>query len=136
MARVYVAAPFEDAKKVLRVHDLLVARGHAPTSDWAEMAVGRQDEAHMRNPRLDPYRLQNIADNNDSNIGQSDAMIVMAREGAGGEMFCEIRWALLCALPVYWTGERRILSTYRRGVVICESVEDAIDQLPAVQRTA
>ncbi|WP_394849821.1 hypothetical protein LZC95_20485 [Pendulispora brunnea] len=118
--RVYVAAPYEDAALVREVHERLrLHRAHA-TSEWARNARGADDLASL--PR---ERRRALALANDFAVSTSDAVMVLARPGAGGEMFCEARLAIACHVPVFWVG-REILSTSREGVSVCEDVNDAL----------
>jgi hypothetical protein len=123
---VYVAAPYEDHPMVRGVHDHIISSGMQVTSQWAEEAVGKGEESL---DTLSPVDVHRLAELNDRDIGRSDAMIVLARQGAGGEMFCEMRYALMLGLAVYWVGTRRILSTFRPAVRICNSVAHALDAI-------
>lgn len=123
MKRVYVAAPFADAKVVRELHWQLRTAGAVPTSSWASGAHDTEDFASYTVPEL-----QAFAAKNDRDLRTSDAVIVLARVGAGGEMFAEARMAILLGIPVYWVG-RRTLSAWRAGVVRCENVDEAIERV-------
>ncbi|WP_394825007.1 hypothetical protein [Pendulispora albinea] len=122
---IYVAAPYEDALLVREVHARLRACGCIYTSTWAENARGAENFALSTVDEL-----REITRLNDDGIDMSDAMLVIARPGAGGEMFAEVRYALERQIPVYWVG-RRILSTFRPGVTLCESIDDAVARVTA-----
>lgn len=124
---VYVAAPFSDAGVVRVVHDRLGTLGIVPTSRWVDQASGAEDFA-----RFEPSRLRAIAAQNDADLRGSDALLVLARAGAGGEMFAEARVGLDWGKAVVWVG-RRILSAWRSGVVLVEDVDDAFPVLSAMR---
>lgn len=121
--RVYVAAPYLVPILAREAHERLREVGFTPTSTWAARATGPEC-------LTDGFALAAIAEN-DFDLLSSDAVIALAREGAGGEMFCEISRALVERIPVFWVGTRKILSCYRRGVVCCDSVEEAITKAKA-----
>lgn len=121
--RIYVAAPYEDAAHVRGLHERLRSLGLEPTSHWAENAAGPENFASFT-----PMQLRAIAESNDTDVISSTAVLVLARAGAGGEMFAEARLALFLAKPVYWVG-RRTLSSWREGVVRCEDLDDALARL-------
>jgi hypothetical protein len=58
-------------------------------------------------------------------------VLVLARDGAGAEMFGEARLALEYGIPTVWFGTRRPLSAYRPGVVRVETIDEAMEQLAA-----
>jgi len=118
---VYVAAPFARRPEVLALHGRLRAHGLEPTSTWA---TGTESEAE-----LTPEMARRLIAQNDRDIARSSALLAIAYPGEGGEMFCEVTWAIVAGKPVYWVGSRRILSTWRPGVVVCTSVEDAIAKM-------
>lgn len=121
---VYVAAPFDEAPRVRVIHLALLDADMDPTSSWAMTASGPEDFSQFV-----PHQLREFAEQNSVDIRDSDAMIALAYPGKGGEMFCELAIALSWGKPVYYVGARRVLSAYRRGVVICESAEQAIQRL-------
>src|SRR5579859_5543697 len=124
MTRVYVAAPFEDASKVREVHEFLRASGITPTSRWAEgIAMGAFDNA--KDAASLPDTMRKFAEQNDRDIESSSVVFVMAREGAGAEMFAEARFALTLGKPVIWWG-RPALSAWRSGVVRAKDFGDAM----------
>jgi len=105
--RIYVAAPFEDREYVRCVHKLLVEAELRPTSTWANACVDENwdDEEAIRRALVE----------NTNQLCVSDAMLVIARPRAGGEMFAEAAKALHYGKPIFWVG-RRILSAFRPGV--------------------
>lgn len=121
--RTYVAAPFEDAHLVRDIHVRMRALGIEPTAQWVKGADGKENQAAFTDEQLRDFAL-----GNDRDIMRSNAMLVIARPGVGGEQFAEVRYALMWGIQVYWVG-RRILSAYREGVTICESVEDALGRM-------
>lgn len=123
----YVAAPFADAAFVRVVHEHLVNIGVTPTSTWAMHAYGPEDFS-----RFAPEELARIAEKNDADVRGSDVVLVLARDGAGGEMFAEARFAITLGRPVVWSG-RRTLSAWRRGVVRVDDLDDAIAVLAGMR---
>lgn len=121
---VYVAAPFADGAFVREhVHPLLEQHGITPTSTWVHAAHGPEDFA-----RFAPDALAAAAEQNDHDIHRSAALLVIARHGAGGEMFAEARYALALRKPVIWVG-RLILSAWRPGVERVEDLDGAVHAL-------
>lgn len=127
---VYVAAPFEDVHVVRDLHERMHALGLVPTARWVEGVNGVENQA-----RFTAAELRAFAERNDHDLARSHALIVLARAGGGGEMFAEMTRALILGLRVYYVGRRRILSAWRKGVVLCEDVDDALAQLLAVRAT-
>jgi hypothetical protein len=122
--RCYVCAPYEDGPTVRdRVHARIVAAGFEPTSRWAINWNGREDFS-----RFSPAELQRIAEENDSDLLDAHVALVLARAGAGGEMFAESRLAIDNGLSVVWVG-RKTLSAWRRGVVRFDTLDDGIKAL-------
>jgi hypothetical protein len=117
---VYIAAPYEDASYVRMVSGHLRRLGLTTTSSWSEQARGPEDLTQMM-----PAVIRTVAHQNDDDLRAADVCLVMARRGAGGEMFAEARLALEWGKPVYWVG-RRILSAYRSGVTICDDLDAAV----------
>ena len=115
---VYVAAPYADAAVARNVHELLRLHGLDVTSRWAEAARGLE-------PCLGEAAMRDRAAANDRDVLRADAMLVLSRDGAGGEMFAEARLAIERGKPIFWVG-RPILSAYRLGVVRCATVGEAI----------
>lgn len=128
IVRVYVAAPYEDSEAVRSIHKLLRELGLEPSSAWAEEATGAEDFTKLR-----PWELLSLARQNDEGVRSSDAMLVMARKGAGGEMFAEARYATDLGLPIFWIG-RLTLSAWRPNVTRCESLTAALDALARYSR--
>lgn len=118
--RIYVAAPLADAPLVRDVHAQLRAHGLVPVSHWAE----RQGDDPNDNFD-DAEEVQAKLRLNDAGVAAADVFLVLAREGAGGEMFCEAARALALGAPVIWVG-RRVLSTFREGVRYFHSRESAV----------
>ncbi len=120
--KVYVAAPYADAQSVVYLHERMRTLGIEPTSLWATQAEGAENLT-----ALSREEVQAIAASNYADIARSTSMIVLAREGVGGEMFREFGYALdVAALPlVCWVG-RRILSAYDSRVTLCEDLDEAI----------
>jgi hypothetical protein len=122
--RCYVAAPYGDASIVRAVHELLRASGIEPTSSWAEGASGVEDLESM--PLAE---VRALAARNDLALSGSDVLLALPRDGAGREMFAEIRLALAFGIPVVWVGHPRCLSAYREGVVRVEGLGEAVEEL-------
>lgn len=121
---VYVCAPYADGAVVrTMVHPALRERGFLPTSSWADEAFGPEDFA-----RFSPSALRSACARNDADLRGSDIVLVLARHGAGSEMFAEARIASEWGKPLVWVG-RRTLSAWRSGVVLVESLDDAFDTL-------
>ena len=121
MLRAYLAAPFLDAPLVRDLDAKLVALGIDVTSTWADHANG--PEALDRMP---VEHVRGIALANDRDLLQAHIVVAFARDGAGAEMFAEVRLALAHRIPVLWVGSRRPLSAYRDGVLRSSSVEDGM----------
>lgn len=119
--RVYVAAPYADSVFVRSVHKVLRAEAFEPTSRWAETASAVE-------PLLTDEAMRAAALANDDDLYRSHAVLVLAREGTGGEMFAEARIAIATGIPVVWAG-RRILSAYRAGVTRCDDIHEALRAL-------
>jgi hypothetical protein len=122
--RVYVAAPYEDAPGVRRVHALLRYLRLEPTSTWAEEADGPEVLEKMP---LDVVRA--LADRNDADLESSSALLVLPRAGAGREMYAEVRLAIERNIPVIWVGGPRPLSAYRVGVARVDDLTEALAHL-------
>ena len=120
MLRVYLAAPFADAPQVRELDTQLDAAGIVVTSTWAHAASG--PEALGALP-VDEVRRVALA--NDRDLLGAHLVVALAREGAGAEMFAEVRLALAHRIPVVWVGARRPLSAYREGVLRVGSLDDA-----------
>src|SRR5258706_3586810 len=97
--RVYVAAPYADAPRVRALHDDLREAGFLPVSQWAENANG--PEALETLP-LSTIRA--LARQNDADLLSAHLVIALARDGAGGDMFAEVRCALDSKIPVLGVG--------------------------------
>jgi hypothetical protein len=119
--RVYVAAPYADAPRVRALHHELRDAGFEPTSRWAEAADGPET--------LDVLSLADVralARANDDDLLRAHFLVVLARDGAGGEMFAETRLALDSGIAVVWVGSRRPLTAYREGVVRVQDITQAL----------
>jgi hypothetical protein len=122
--RVYVAAPYEDGGHVRDyIHPRLSELGMGYTSLWAESAGGAEDIT-----ALTEKQLRDIADQNDQCIRHSHAMLVLARKGAGGEMFAEARLAHELRLMIVWAG-RLTLSAWRDRVTRVSDLDGALEAL-------
>lgn len=124
ITKVYIASPYEDSPIVARVAEKLYSFGISSTSYWALQADGRKEDQS----RSTPEDLRSYALRNDADVLDSDAVVVLARPGTGGEMFAEARFALIVGKPVIWVG-RKILSTWREGVTWVEDSDDAVSLL-------
>lgn len=127
MVRVYVAAPYLDAPLVRGLEPALVAMGAQLSAAWAKSADGPE--------RLDamPHAtVRALAERNDRELLEAHVLLALAREGAGGEMFAEVRLALDSGIPVLWTGARGTLSAFREGVMRTRSLEEALDALESM----
>lgn len=123
----YVAAPYLSAAFVRVVHESLVSHGIAPTSTWAEQAVGVEDFS-----RYSPEALRGVAAQNDADLRASDVVFLLDLDGSGRETYAEGRIALEWGKPVVWLS-RRGLSQWRDGVVRVDAVEDGISTLVAMR---
>lgn len=127
--KVFVAAPYADAAFVRDVvHPRLEAFGMTPTSRWADHARGPEDFS-----RYSPDVLRDEAARNDADIMRCDALLLIARNGAGGESFAEARMAIAMQKPVVWCGQRLTLSAWRNGVTRVSDLDDAVAALLAVR---
>jgi len=118
---VYVAAPYMDAPLVRALHQQLTSARFTPTSSWADEATGAEAL-----DALSPAEVRRIAKANDEDLHRAHVLIVLAREGAGAEMFAEARLALEYETAVIWVGARRPLSAYRAGVVRVDTAQQAL----------
>ena len=124
--RVYVAAPFEYAPSVRRIHERLRALDFTPTSTWceSEYATGESER-----PPTEKEARTALAEN-DSMLLSSHALICISKFSQGGEMFCEfMQFYLRTVCPIVWVGPRKILSVYRHEVVYVEDVDSAFAHL-------
>jgi hypothetical protein len=128
MLRAYLAAPFLDAPLVRDLDAHLVSLGIGVTSAWAAAANGPEAlEA------LAPEDVRRIALANDRDLLSAHVVVVLARDGAGAEMFAEARLALAHRIPVVWVGTRRPLSAYRDGVLRVASLAEGLVYLTGFQ---
>lgn len=121
--RVYVAAPFGRVAEALEAHALLVSAGLTPSARWVEAASKLTGKESLSWGYEGSGRA--IAEN-DADLATSAAVIAMAWPGEGGEMFAEVRFFTDLGRPLYWVGERKILSAYRPGVVHVGSLDEAV----------
>jgi hypothetical protein len=119
--RVYLAAPFLDAPQVRDLDTTLSGLGIEVTSTWAHGASGAEQLDAMP-----PDEVRRIALANDRDLSSAHLVVALARDGAGAEMFAEVRLALAHRIPVLWVGTRRPLSAYREGVLRVPSVDQAM----------
>jgi hypothetical protein len=119
---IYIAAPFTDAALVRDIEPRFLPIGAESHSTWAQAANGPE-----RLESMPLEMIQHIAAANDRDLLSAFAVIVLSRDGAGGEMFAEARLALEYGIPVVWVGRRRPLTAYRPGVVRVHTVEEAVE---------
>jgi hypothetical protein len=127
---VYVVSPYANAPEVRVLHDRLRKLGIAFTSMWAEEANGAEDFS-----KFTPKKFQLIAEENDHHIDAADAILVLSRESGGAETYAEARYAISKEKLVFWVG-RLTLSAWRKGVIRCESVDDALKKMGEYTLTA
>jgi transcriptional regulator with XRE-family HTH domain len=120
-AHVYVAAPYADAPAVRTLHAELRRAGLLPVSRWAVGADGPEAL-----DALPVSAVRALARQNDRDLLSAHMVIALARDGAGGEMFAEVRLALDSGIPVLWVGTRRPLTAYREGVARVLATSDAV----------
>lgn len=125
--KVYVAAPFADIIPVRAIHNKLRDRGFEPCSMWAErVEPGTPDAFSVAVARA-------ALAQNDADLASADCVLVIARDYAGGEMFVEFGTAITRGVPVFWVG-RRILSAFRPGVSLYDSVDEALVAMESLRR--
>ncbi len=127
LVNLYVATAFRNAAEARKVHARVARWGVTPVSSWAVNAHGPEDLS-----ALSRKSVQALAHLNDHDLLSAHLVLVIAREGEGGEVFAETRLALAHRIPVLWTGERRILSAYREGVLRVARIDDALDHVKAL----
>lgn len=125
--KIYVAAPWERGGEVRAMHSLLTSRGFEPTSNWVYCTDGKPEG------RITPEIARPALARNYGDIKDSDAMLVLAYPGLGGEMFVEFGFARSQAIPVFWVGPRVILSTFAVGVTLCDDIPDALQALEVMK---
>jgi hypothetical protein len=121
MLRVYLAAPYLDAPAVRDLDAKLDGLGFDVTSTWAHAASGPEV---LGSRPLDDVR--RIAHANDRDLLSANLVVALAREGAGAEMFAEVRLALAHRIPVLWVGTKRPLSAYREGVLRVADLDEGM----------
>jgi len=115
--KVYIAAPYGEAIFVrTEVFSMLRAAGLEPVATWAVEANGEQENLLTISREI----LRSRWIRNRSDLTRSDAVLVIARDGCGGEMFAEIEQARFAALSIYWCG-RLTLSAFDVHVRVRES---------------
>jgi hypothetical protein len=124
MLRVYLAAPFADAHEVRDLDAKLVELVIDVTSTWAHAAKGPE-----RLDAIAPLEVRRVALANDRDLLNAHLVVALARDGAGAEMFAEVRLALAHRIPVLWVGTRRPLSAYREGVLRVRALDEAMPLL-------
>lgn len=125
--RIYVAAPMNDKMFVRELHDRLARADFIPTSTWAN-----SDRTSNDFDAFTPTELRAQLAKNDSDLRGSDVVLVVAREGVGGEMFAEARMAIDLGKTVIWCG-RRILSSFRPYILLVEDIESAFALLTGMR---
>ena len=70
--------------------------------------------------------VRRVALANDRDLLRAHLVVTLARDGAGAEMFAEVRLALAHRIPVLWVGTRRPLSAYRQGVLRVRSLPEGM----------
>ena len=126
--RIYIAAPYCDAKRVRELHARIRGTEIECCSGWADGAFGPE--------RLDEEAARLALLANDINLASADLVLVIARYAVGGEMFAEARAAWDAGKMIVWCGERQTLGAFRRGVVRCAGMshEASIDIAISVLR--
>jgi len=122
---IYVAAPFERAAYVKQIHDMLTKLDFGFTSTWVEASTGGAE------PFKGEEAMRLAAESNDTCVLDADALLVLAYPGQGAEMFCEMSLALQHKKPVFYVGQRIVLSAYRSGVMRFPSLLEAVRALAA-----
>jgi hypothetical protein len=114
------------------VRPALERRGLRLSSSWHAGPLQDPDLT-----RLPPRALQEIADKNDRDIAESNAMLLLY-ETACRETLCELRYALVLEIPVVLVshGETLPLSAYRDGVTRVRNLSEAVDVLAGWARGA
>ena len=110
--RAYFISDYANAPLVRHVHWIVPLMGVEPTSRWAEEASGPE-----RLAELGQEKVRELAAQNDRDLASSHVGVVIAREGLGGELFCEAARALERDIPLIWVGPRTVLTTFREGVL-------------------
>lgn len=121
--KVYVAGPYATAAAVREIHSRLWALCLEPVSTWAEAAAGPESFAGMT-----PEDLARVAEKNDADLRSADVVLVVDIEGRGRETYAELRVALEWGMPAVFVGKLS-LTSWRRGVVRAESLDEALARL-------
>ena len=107
------------------VNSALEALGMKPTARWCYQTEESDAEVSSRAEWL------RFAERNDADLSEAHVVLLLSSESGCGESFAEARLALTKRIPVIWTGPRRILTTWREGVLYLLTVADASDRLDA-----
>ena len=127
MTRVYIAAPWGRAREAVAAGEALRAVGLVTTSRWIAFALASKG---VDAPDAEAARVG--IDMNDQDLSTSDAVLALSFAGEGGEMFAEVRFALVLNLPVVWVRGRQTLSAWRPGVVLVDDLAEGVTALLAV----
>ena len=110
--KVYIAAPYAEAVFVRKeVFALLRGAGLEPVATWAIEADGLPENLFALGKDIARSRWIR----NRTELLNADAVLVIARQDQGGEMFAEIEAARFARMPIFWTG-RHTLSAFDRSV--------------------
>lgn len=129
MRSIYIATTYQNADWVETVlRPMIEARGLSVRSTWHEKASGPE--------RLDELPLSTvmeIAEQNDRELADADAVLVIAHERCR-ETWAELRLAVILEIPAIVVGPPWPLSAYRHGVSRVRDVATAMDVLVAMRR--
>jgi len=110
--KVYIAAPYAEAVCVrTTVFSMIRDAGLDPIASWAVEADGEKENLLA----IDEERARARWKRNRWELVAADALLVVARDGSGGEMFAETELARAMTLPIFWTG-RLTLSAFQPEV--------------------
>lgn len=119
--KVYVAAPYSEARRVQPIHKMIRDAGGVITSLWAEQAKGPNDDFSSR------AVIERAISENDLGVEAADLVLALGFEGKGRAMFGEIRLAIDRGIPVFYHGPL-YLDVQRKGVKRFETRGLAIDR--------
>jgi len=121
----FISAPFNRCREAADARDNLVAAGIVVRTRWIDQAIARGGHDRLTSESA----AQAIAEN-DADLRAADVCVALCYPPEGCEMWGEIARALEWGKPVYLVcGSARPLVAYRRGVVLCASVGDAIEAM-------
>jgi hypothetical protein len=121
----FISAPFNRCREAADARDDLVAAGIVVRTRWIDQAIARGGHDRLTSESA----AQAIAEN-DADLRAADVCVALCYPPEGCEMWGEIARALEWGKPVYLVcGSARPLVAYRRGVVLCASVGDAIEAM-------